>query len=287
MRRSAATPPNMADLKPWQWGIYVVIFQSSTKWGRIFDISLLIAIVLSLVVVMLESISAYDAEYGRIFHVIEWVLTVLFSIEYVLRIVSIGKPLKYVLSFYGIIDLLSIVPTYLTLFITGSPGLMVIRTLRLLRIFRVLKLGRFLKEANSLKEAMLASRAKITVFLFAVFTSVIVMGTLMYIIEDKESGFTSIPRSIYWAIVTLTTVGYGDIAPATPLGQALASVIMIIGYGIIAVPTGIVGAEMARAQPNTKIVHQRRCWSCLEEGHDSNAAFCKHCGADLNATPTA
>lgn len=281
--RSGASPPTMAELKPWQWYLYVVIFQSSTREGKIFDIALLIAIIVSVGLVMLESVKSLAEAYGFWFNVSEWFFTILFSIEYILRLISIGKPLRYVFSFFGIIDLLSILPTYLSLFIAGAPSLIVIRALRLLRIFRVLKLARFMKEAKTLRAALAASRPKITVFLFAVFTSVIVMGTLMYLIEDPEAGFTSIPRSIYWAIVTLTTVGYGDIAPATPLGQALASLIMIIGYGIIAVPTGIVGAEMARSRP--ELEEDIVCWNCTLEGHGEDAVYCRNCGAELNAPP--
>ncbi|MFT6746213.1 MAG: voltage-gated potassium channel [Glaciecola sp.] len=261
----------------WKSKLHEIIFEADTPTGKLFDVVLLWSILMSVVVVMLESVESLKLEYGTYFTYIEWSFTILFSIEYTARIISIKKPLKYIFSFYGLVDLLSILPTFLGIFITGTQSLSVIRSLRLMRVFRVLKLGRFLSEANSLKTAMMASKQKIIVFLFAVFSATIILGTLMYLIESKEAGFTSIPRSIYWAIVTLTTVGYGDIAPQTVLGQIIASLIMIIGYGIIAVPTGIVGAEISKANSTST----RSCTTCSKEGHDDNADFCKHCGSKL------
>jgi voltage-gated potassium channel len=261
----------------WKQKLHEIIFEADTKGGKLFDIVLLWSILISVVVVMMESVESLKAQYGTYFTYTEWAFTLLFSIEYTVRIISIKKPLKYIFSFYGIIDLLSILPTFLGIFITGTQSLSVIRSLRLLRVFRVLKLGRFLSEANTLKKAMLASKQKIIVFLFAVMSATVILGTLMYLIESKDSGFTSIPRSIYWAIVTLTTVGYGDIAPQTVLGQMVASFIMIIGYGIIAVPTGIVGAEISKSST----ISTQSCSSCSQEGHDHNAEYCKHCGEHL------
>ncbi|MFT6716290.1 MAG: voltage-gated potassium channel [Saprospiraceae bacterium] len=262
---------------PWKQKLHEIIFEADTKAGKLFDVVLLWSILISVVVVMLESVESLKAEYGTYFTYIEWTFTLLFSAEYIARVISIKKPLKYIFSFYGIVDLLSILPTFLGVFISGTQSLSVIRSLRLLRIFRVLKLGRFLSEADSLKTAMIASKQKIIVFLFAVMSATIIMGTLMYLIESKEAGFTSIPRSIYWAIVTLTTVGYGDIAPQSVLGQMIASFIMIIGYGIIAVPTGIIGAEISKA----KDVSTQCCSNCSKEGHDKDAGFCKQCGSKL------
>jgi len=267
----------MTQTSNWKQRVHEIIFEADTKGGKLFDVVLLWSILISVIVVMMESVESLKAQYGTYFTCIELAFTLLFSIEYIARIISIKKPLKYIFSFYGIVDLLSILPTFLGIFITGTQSLSVIRSLRLLRVFRVLKLGRFLSEANTLKTAMLASKQKIIVFLFAVMSATVILGTLMYLIESKEAGFTSIPRSIYWAIVTLTTVGYGDIAPQTVLGQMIASFIMIIGYGIIAVPTGIVGAEISKS--NT--VSTQSCSNCSQEGHDHNAEYCKHCGEHL------
>lgn len=263
---------------PWQKKMHEVIFEADTPSGKLFDVILLWSILLSVVTVMLESVVELKAEYGSLFSMIEWTFTILFTLEYVLRIISISRPLRYVFSFYGIVDLLSIIPTFLGLFIVGSHSLTVIRSLRLLRVFRILKLGRYLKEANSLQAALKASRPKIIVFLFAVLMVTIILGTVMYFVESEEAGFTSIPRSIYWTIVTLTTVGYGDIAPQSFIGQSIASIIMIIGYGIIAVPTGIVSAEMTQNSGRGLIVDNRSCGNCSEEKHAANAKFCHKCG---------
>lgn len=258
--------------------LHEIIFEADTPAGKWFDIILLWAILLSVITVMLESVDGISSVYGTELRYIEWGFTILFTIEYILRIIATGKSIKYIFSFYGIIDLVSIIPTYLGLFISGTHTLSIIRSIRLLRVFRILKLVRYISEANILMKALKASRAKIIVFLFAVLSLTFILGTLMYLIESPESGFTSIPRSIYWAIVTLTTVGYGDITPATVLGQTLASIIMIIGYAIIAVPTGIVGAEIAKAKPNT---NTQACPECSQEGHDDDAKHCKFCGVKL------
>ncbi len=262
----------------WQDKVHEVIFEADTFAGKLFDVALLIAIIASVLAVMLESVESIYNRHGPILRVIEWGFTVIFTLEYVARIISVRKPRKYILSFYGIIDLLSVIPTYLSLIIVGPQYFAVIRTVRLLRVFRILKLTRYLGEASLLINAMKASRAKIIVFLGAVLSVVIIMGTLMFLIEGKESGFTSIPTSIYWAIVTLTTVGYGDIAPATVPGQILASIIMILGYGVIAVPTGIVSAEMVKPIKKT---NTQACPSCSKEGHEDNAEYCKYCGEKL------
>jgi voltage-gated potassium channel len=229
--------------------------------------------------VMLDSIGSMRLAYGGLLYGIEWFFTLLFTIEYLLRIVCVGRPFHYVISFFGIVDLLAIVPTYLSLVLPGSQFLLVIRILRILRIFRILKLVSYLKEAHLLVKALKASGRKIAVFLYTVLTLVVIFGSLMYVIEGEANGFTSIPRSIYWAIVTLTTVGYGDISPQTSIGQAVASMVMILGYAIIAVPTGIVTVEMSHAFPAS--VSTQACPECSAEGHDSDARHCKFCGAAL------
>lgn len=259
--------------------IYEIIFEADTPAGKRFDIALLVLIVLSIVVVMIESVPGVGARWGSELATIEAVLTLLFGVEYLLRLYCVKKPLRYATSFYGIIDLLAIAPYFISLAVGGRQSLAVIRTLRLLRVFRVLKLTHFVGEAKLLREALRASRAKITVFLGVVLALVVIIGALMYKIEGSESGFTSIPRAIYWAIVTLTTVGYGDIAPKTPLGQFIASVVMIVGYGIIAVPTGMVTAEQTKV--GEARVSTRACANCSLEGHDEDATHCKFCGAEL------
>jgi voltage-gated potassium channel len=267
------------ETKPWRTKIYEVIFEADTPSGKLFDVLLIVAILLSVTVVFLESIEVLKNDYGRIFFALEWGFTILFTIEYFLRIISVNKPLRYIFSFYGIIDFLSIAPTYLSLIVVGSQYLLAIRILRLLRVFRVFKLTNLLTQSNILVGALKASRAKIAVFLFAVLTSVVVIGAIIYVVEGPENGFTSIPVSMYWAIVTLTTVGYGDISPQTPLGQFIASIVMILGYAIIAVPTGIVSVEIASAAK--KQVTTQVCPNCLSEGHDKDAVYCKHCGSKL------
>ena len=263
----------------WRFRLHEIIFEADTPMGKLFDIVLIWSIVFSVVAVMLDSVETVRARYGILLYSAEWVFTILFTIEYVLRLLSVGRPLKYALSFFGIIDLLAIIPTYLSLIIPGSQYLLVIRILRVLRVFRVLKLAQYIGEANLLMRALKASYRKISVFLFAVLTIVIIFGSLMYLIEGQKNGFTSIPRSVYWAIVTLTTVGYGDISPQTLLGQTFASMIMILGYGIIAVPTGIVTVEMSNI--NKKETTRQACLECSKEGHDNDARFCKYCGEAL------
>ena len=261
--------------------LYEVIFEADTPAGKAFDIILMFCILSSIVVVMIESISNIKARHGEVLKAAEWFFTVIFTVEYFARIYSVDNKKNYIFSFFGIIDLLSILPTYLDLFLPGARSLMIFRSLRLLRIFRVLKLARFIGESQNLVTALKASRYKIIVFLFTVLTSILISGTLMYLIEGPEHGFTSIPVSIYWAIVTMTTVGYGDIAPQTEFGQALASIIMILGYGIIAVPTGIVSSEMIQLKQREKLSTQT-CPHCLKQNHDSDAIFCKYCGNKLN-----
>jgi len=265
--------------KPWRNKIYEVIFEADTPPGKLFDVLLILAILLSVTVVFLESIEEVKNNYGQIFYALEWGFTILFTVEYLLRIISVNKPLRYIFSFYGIIDFLSIAPTYLSLIIVGSQYLLAIRILRLLRVFRVFKLTHLLTQSNILVEALKASRAKIAVFLFAVLASVVVIGAIIYVVEGPENGFTSIPVSMYWAIVTLTTVGYGDISPQTPLGQFIASIVMIMGYAIIAVPTGIVSVEIASVA--RKHITTQVCPNCLAEGHDKDASHCKYCGSNL------
>lgn len=256
----------------------IIIFGTDTPAGKGFDVGLLIAIVLSILVVMLESVPSIDAKYDELLRDIEWVLTIAFTIEYLVRIYVTDKKAKYVFSFYGIIDLLSVLPTYLSLIFTGGSYLLIIRALRLLRVFRILKLGRFLGESEQLVSALRSSRHKITVFMGAVITLVLILGTLMYLVEGGQSGFTSIPRSVYWAIVTLTTVGYGDITPQTVIGQIVSSLVMILGYAIIAVPTGIVTAELTKkAQPR----HRHECPTCGGGAQDADAIYCKYCGERL------
>lgn len=264
----------------WKLRLYEIIFKSDTRAGQLFDIVLLILILISILVVMLESVPSQKEEYGKWLVSTEWVLTIIFTLEYITRVSVVQEKHKYVLSFFGIIDLLSILPTYLAFLIPGSQSLLVIRSIRLLRIFRIFKLGRFIGEGQNLTQALRASRYKITVFLITIMASVIITGTLMFLIEGPTNGFTSIPTSIYWAIVTMTTVGYGDIAPQTPIGQAIASIIMILGYGIIAVPTGIVSAEMISQKQSSKI-SLKVCSHCLKEGHDADATFCKFCGGKI------
>lgn len=260
--------------------LYELIFEADTRPGKLFDLSLFVFILLSVALVMLESVQSIRQNYHGILKISEWVITIIFSLEYILRILIVRRPWRYIFSFYGVIDFLSVIPTYLSLLILGSQSLIVIRMLRLLRIFRILKLTRYTHAGVSLARAIWASRAKISVFIFFVIILVVVLGTVMYLVEGEANGFTSIPRSIYWAIVTLTTVGYGDISPVTALGQFLASIIMILGYAIIAVPTGIVTAEIIKTPQgeNTQV-----CPNCLHDKHDDDAVFCKKCGAAINS----
>ncbi len=272
---------NSTKKTSWKFRLHEIIYEADTSEGKLFDVILLIAIIASILLVMLESVESFDAKYHDALYIGEWIITILFSIEYILRIISIKKPLKYVFSFYGIIDFLSTIPIYFSFIFVGSQGLVALRALRLLRVFRILKLARYIGASNKLLLALKASRAKIAVFLFFVLIVCIILGTVMYMIEGAENGFTNIPKSIYWAIVTLTTVGFGDIAPQTPLGQLIASVIMILGYSIIAIPTGIVSSEMSKTA-NEHHTNTQSCPNCLKDNHKENATFCYHCGSILN-----
>lgn len=267
----------------WKNTLHEIIYEADTPLGKLFDIVLVALILLSVILVMLESVKEIDLNFHEVLLALEWVVTIFFTLEYIARLVSIKKPWKYVFSFYGIIDLISTIPLYLSYILAGSQVLLAIRAFRLLRIFRILKLVKFMGEASQLKAALKASRTKIAVFIYVVLILSVIMGTAMYLIESDEAGFTSIPRSIYWTIVTLTTVGYGDIAPQTNLGQFLATVIMILGYGIIAVPTGIVTVEFSRHGKGVQgksIVHTntQACPSCAAEGHRDDATHCYNCG---------
>ena len=258
--------------------LHEVIFEADTPAGRLFDLGLLIAILLSVLAVSLESVPWIADRYLAELRMIEWVFTGLFTIEYLARLYSVRKPLAYARSFFGIIDLLAILPGYLMLFFATSNSLATIRIMRLIRIFRVLKLTRFLGEAGVLRAALRASMPKVSVFLLTVLCTVVTVGSLMYVIEGPANGFTSIPMSMYWAIVTVTTVGYGDITPQTPAGQLLASMLMLLGYAIIAVPTGIVSAELVR---RPRSISTQACQDCSHEGHEPDAKFCFRCGAEL------
>ena len=263
----------------WRDKLHEIIFEAETPAGKLFDVLLLWAILLSVFAVLVESMSAIRLQYGNTLRIIEWGFTALFSIEYVFRLVCVRRPLSYAKSFFGIVDLLAILPSYISLFVTGAQSLLVIRALRLLRIFRILKLVRFVRESHVLIRALQAARIKIAVFLGGVLCLVLIMGSLMYLVEGEANGFTSIPRSIYWAIVTMTTVGYGDITPKTALGQCLSAIVMILGYAIIAVPTGIISVEIAQADHRSS--NTRSCSNCSEEGHVVRAVFCHHCGEKL------
>lgn len=265
----------------WKSKLHEVIYEADTPAGKFFDIALLVVILLSIILVMLESVGYLHDKYFWIFYIAEWIITVIFTIEYILRIIAINRPSKYIFSFYGIIDLLSTIPTYIAVIFGGFNFLFAVRAIRLLRVFRILKITRYIGESEKLARALRHSRAKIFVFLFAVLIICIIMGTVMYLIEGPENGYTSIPISIYWCIVTLTTVGFGDIHPVTPLGRFIASFIMIVGYGIIAVPTGIVTAEMTRGQSKPQ-TNTQACPHCNETKHLDKAEFCHNCGKKLN-----
>ena len=265
----------------WRHKLHEIIYEADTPAGKLFDIILLVLIIFSVILVALESIDSFYNKYSYFLNFAEWIITFFFTIEYIIRIVAVHKPIKYIISFYGIIDLLSTIPKYVSLFLVGTQSLVALRALRLLRIFRILKMTRYIGESNTIMKALISSRAKIGVFIFSVLVICIIFGTLMYMIESNESGFTSIPKSIYWCIVTLTTVGYGDIAPATSLGQFIASIIMVMGYGIIAVPTGIVTAEIT--DQNKKInSNTQACLHCMTSDHNDDSIFCYHCGEKLN-----
>jgi len=265
-------------LAPWRRRLHTVIFGTETSAGKAFDVALLLAIVISVLAVLLESVSGIRQEWGPLLRALEWGFTIAFTVEYLLRLICVSRPAVYARSFFGVVDLLAVLPTYLSVVVAGSQSLLVIRGLRLLRAFRILKLSQFLGEADVLVRALKASRAKVTVFLGAVLTLVLIIGAAMYMIEGEASGFTSIPRAVYWAIVTMTTVGYGDIAPATAIGQTLAAMVMILGYSIIAVPTGIVSVELAQARGPGRTI---ACPNCGKEGHAEDAVYCRICGGRL------
>ncbi|MFT6337374.1 MAG: voltage-gated potassium channel [Saprospiraceae bacterium] len=265
--------------------LHEVIFEADTKAGKLFDVILLIAILASVIIVIIESVPSYHEEYGALFIALEWAFTVFFTIEYGLRLYAVYKPMKYAKSFFGIIDLMSILPTYLSLIFVGTHSLMIVRGLRLLRVFRIFKLANFLSQGEVIMSALKASRDKIFLFVIFILIMVSIFGSIMYLVEGASNDqFDSIPRSIYWAIVTLTTVGYGDISPVTPFGQAIAAIIMISGYAIIAVPTGIVTAEAMQQAENTKNkeVSTQSCRHCSAEGHDEDAEYCKYCGESIH-----
>lgn len=264
----------------WRSRLHEVIFESNTSAGKIFDVFLLILILASICVVMLDSVASIHASYGDIFFIIEWVFTIIFTIEYLLRIIAVKRPVLYIISFLGLVDLMAIAPMYLSIFLSGAQSLLVLRALRLLRIFRIFKLTHFLSEMSFLGAALRSSVKKISIFMLVVIAIVVILGSIMYLVEPAEHGFTNIPESIYWAIVTITTVGYGDIAPVTPAGKFIASVIMLIGYGIIAVPTGIITTEIALLSRSKTRGHEA-CPGCGREGHDEDAVFCKFCGEKL------
>jgi voltage-gated potassium channel len=260
--------------------LHQIVFESDTPAGRLFDLTLIALILTSVLVVSLETVDGLTPGAYRYMRLAEWGLTIVFTVEYVLRLIAVRRPLAYATGFYGVIDLLAILPTYISLLVPGAQVLLVVRILRVLRVFRVLKLARFLSEAHTLRLALRASSRKIIVFLLTVAAVVVVVGTIMYSVEGPPNGFTSIPTSMYWTVVTLTTVGYGDISPKTALGQALASLVMILGYGIIAVPTGIVTAELTAGRRDVAVSGQA-CPTCGVEGHDADARFCRRCGAPL------
>ncbi|MFK7812485.1 MAG: ion transporter [Maribacter sp.] len=275
--------------KGWKNRLHEIIYEADTPLGKWFDIILILLILGSVILIMLESVKEIDEKYHEILLTLEWGVTIFFSIEYIARIISIKKPFKYIFSFYGIIDFISTIPLYLSYIFAGSQVLLAVRVFRMLRIFRILKLVKFIGEASQLQQALKASRAKIAVFIYVVLILSVIMGTVMYWIESEEAGFTSIPRSIYWTIVTLTTVGYGDIAPQTDIGQFIATIIMVLGYGIIAVPTGIVTVEFSKHNKleaevtGNSIVHlnTQACKTCSSEGHRDDASHCFNCGSEL------
>ncbi len=258
--------------------LYSIIFEADTRSGKLFDEILLAIILLSILLVVLESVAGIRIKYHLPLKILEWSITVIFTLEYFARIWIVDKPLRYIFSFYGLVDFFAVIPTYLGLIMTGGQSLIVIRAIRLLRIFRIMKLSRYTRAGRLIAGALWHSREKISVFIIFVLTLALIIGTIMYLIEGEEAGFTDIPTSIYWAIVTLTTVGYGDLSPTTGMGQFLASIVMILGYSIIAVPTGIVTASLLRTKEN---YNTQVCRHCMLEKHDDDARFCKRCGASL------
>lgn len=261
--------------------IHIIIYGTNTVAGRLFDLILLGLILLSVFLVMLETVKGFDVKYHQELIILEWIITGFFTLEYILRIITTNKPRRYIFSFFGIIDLIAILPMYLSFFVVGTRVFSIIRALRLLRLFKILNHPKFTGQSLHLLKALNASRGKITVFLYFVLISTILIGSIMYVVEGEENGFTSIPTSIYWTIVTLTTVGYGDISPGTPLGQFIASMVMILGYGIIAVPTGIVTAEFAKTNANKTEPDKKPCENCGVTNHNPSAKFCYHCGYPL------
>lgn len=276
-----ARRPHAVPLPPewpaWRVQLHDVIFGHESRAGKAFDVALMLSIILSVIAVMLDSIASIRLEYGSLLYALEWVFTILFTVEYALRLICAPRPAAYARSFFGLVDLASILPTYVSLILPGSQYFQVIRVLRVLRVFRVLKLAEYMGEADVLLDAIRASRRKLWIFIATVFVLAIILGAAMYIVEGRTHGFTSIPQSVYWTIVTITTVGYGDIAPETPFGQTLASVIMLLGYAIVAVPTGIVTVELTRKQGGAR----RLCDGCGQGGHDTDARHCKFCGERL------
>lgn len=277
MQRRGTEPPE----KPWRLRLYEVIFEAETPAGRTFDILLLVAVLTSVGVVLLDSVAGFHARYGFVLWELEWLFTLLFTIEYVLRLIAVRHPLRYAVSFFGIVDLVSILPTYLSLLFPGSQSLLVIRILRLLRAFRIFKLTTFVGQGEILRQALWSSRQKIIVFLSAVFAVVTIIGATMYLIEGPARGFTSIPMGMYWAVITLTTVGFGDIVPHTTIGRFLASVVTLLGWGTIAVPTGIVTTELTQAIRHHSVSNEA-CPGCGRSGHDIDARYCKFCGHALH-----
>ena len=278
------TADHPADRRaPWREKLRVIIFEADTPAGKAFDVALLVAIVISVSAVMAESVASIRAQHGPGLVLTEWIFTLLFTAEYVLRLLSVRRPGRYARSFFGVVDVLAIAPTYLSLVVPGAESLLVIRGLRLLRVFRVFKLGRFLGEASLLTRALVSSRHKVIVFLGTVLILVTILGAAMYLIEGEENGFTSVPTGVYWAIVTMTTVGYGDITPVTLVGKTLAAMVMVLGYSVIAVPTGIVTAEIVEsAVAHSSRVSTRCCPECMSERHLADARFCGKCGASLS-----
>lgn len=286
---SSATQPSAVPLQPrpnrgaWRAWLHEVIFEADTPVGKFFDVALLVAILLSVLAVMLESVEDIRTQHGVLLVAVEWIFTIIFTAEYVLRLICVARARAYAFSFFGIVDLLAILPTYISVLFPGAQSLVVVRALRLLRVFRVFKLGYFLTEAADLRRAMWDSRAKIIVFLSTVMIVVVIVGSAMHLVEGSEEGtkFTSIPQSVYWAIVTMTTVGYGDVTPETSLGKIIASGLIIIGYSLIIVPTGFVSAELVESRRKSRQTTQS-CRQCLAEGHDNDAKFCKYCGTGLH-----
>ena len=281
--RAAVDPEHQLGkpLSGWRLQLYTIIFEADTRAGRWFDQALLLTIVASVVMVVLDSVPAMNVRFGEVFSVAEWVFTGLFTVEYVLRLVCVQRPLVYARSFFGVIDLLSILPTWLALLMPGLHVFIDVRVLRLLRMFRVLKLTGYVAEYTMLGQALLASKRKILVFLSFVLLIALLMATVMYVVEGPANGFTSIPTSMYWAITTMTTVGFGDITPKTDLGRLISSMMMMLGWGVLAVPTGIVTTEMALQRGRLPTPTTRTCQNCLTEGHSATARYCMHCGHAL------